>query len=93
MNCLCLTQTDEEDVNIKYVSCNPFSKSFQKPFLLCPWSVKLAIRKYSTDFSPMVPPMEFLFTLWYPKGSKNNYKAPMQKMANFTLHGHSRNGI
>ena len=34
-----------------------------------------------TDFFPMVPRMEFLFTLWYPKGSKNkNYRAPLQNI-------------
>ena len=39
----------------------------------------------SKRFFPMVPPMEFLFTLWYPKRSKNNYRAPLQNIFSWPI--------
>ena len=69
----CSTQSDEEDVNRK----NAFSKSFQNIFLLCPWSVKLAIRKYSAAgpyyfrFFPLwSPPWNFYSPFGTPKGAR-----------------------
>ena len=54
---------------------NAFSKYFQNPFLLSPWSVKWAIRKYSAAgpyhrFFPYGPPWNFYSPFGAPKEAR-----------------------
>ena len=83
-----------------YILDLDMSKSFENPFLLCPWSVKLAIWKYSAagpniDFFPMVPPpWNFYSPFGTPKEARTiSPAAKCFLMANSTFHGHSRNGF
>ena len=47
------------------------------------WEHKIVL--HIKKIFPNGPPMEFLFTLWYPKRSKNNYRAPLQNIFSWPI--------
>ena len=78
-----------------------FLKSIQNPFLLYPWSVKLAVRKFSAAgpynrFFPLSPPHGIFIHPLVPQRKQKQYEGPAAEyllMADFTLHGYSRKGF